>query len=34
MRAMTSVCAAGNVTSTTMRGFDEREMDQLLKQAA
>jgi uncharacterized protein with GYD domain len=34
MHAMTSVCAAGNVTSTTMRGFDEREMEQILKRAA
>ena len=34
MGAMTSVCGAGNVSSTTMRAFDEKQMEQILKQTA
>lgn len=34
MGAMVSVCGAGNVSSMTMRGFDDKEMEQILKQTA
>jgi len=33
MGAMANVVAAGNVSSTTMRAFDDKEMDGILKQA-
>lgn len=33
MGAMVNVVSAGNVTSTTMRAFDEQEMEGILKQA-
>lgn len=33
MGAMANVVSAGNVSSTTMRAFDEREMESILKQA-
>jgi uncharacterized protein with GYD domain len=32
MGGMVNVVSAGNVTSTTMRAFDEQEMDKILKQ--
>ena len=32
MGAMANVVAAGNVSSTTMRAFDDREMEGVLKQ--
>jgi uncharacterized protein with GYD domain len=32
MGAMANVVSAGNVTSTTLRAFDEKEMDGILKQ--
>src|SRR4029453_6423612 len=32
MGAMTNVVAAGNVSSTTMRAFDDKEMEGVLKQ--
>jgi uncharacterized protein with GYD domain len=31
MRAMTNVVGAGNVSSTTMRAFDDKEMEAILK---
>jgi uncharacterized protein with GYD domain len=31
MGAMVNVVSAGNVTSTTMRAFDEQEMEKILK---
>lgn len=31
MGGMVNVVSAGNVTSTTMRAFDEQEMDRILK---
>jgi len=34
MGAMANVVAAGNVSSTTLRAFDEKEMEAILKQAA
>lgn len=33
MGGMVNVVSAGNVTSTTMRAFDEQEMENILKQA-
>ena len=33
MGSMVNVVSAGNVTSTTMRAFDEREMESILKPA-
>ena len=33
MGAMANVVAAGNVSSTTMRAFDDKEMEAVLKQA-
>jgi uncharacterized protein with GYD domain len=33
MGAMANVVAAGNVSSTTMRAFDDKEMEAILKQA-
>jgi uncharacterized protein with GYD domain len=33
MGAMANVVAAGNVNSTTMRAFDDKEMETVLKQA-
>lgn len=33
MGGMVNVVSAGNVTSTTMRAFDEQEMEGILKQA-
>ena len=33
MGAMINVVGAGNVTSTTMRAFDEKEMESIVKQA-
>jgi uncharacterized protein with GYD domain len=33
MGAMANVVAAGNVSSTTMRAFDDTEMEAILKQA-
>lgn len=33
MGGMVNVVSAGNVTSTTMRAFDEQEMEDILKQA-
>jgi uncharacterized protein with GYD domain len=33
MGAMANVVSAGNVSSTTMRAFDEKEMETILKQA-
>jgi uncharacterized protein with GYD domain len=33
MGAMANIIAAGNVTSTTMRAFDDREMESILKAA-
>jgi uncharacterized protein with GYD domain len=33
MGAMANVVAAGNVTSTTMRAFEDREMESILKEA-
>jgi uncharacterized protein with GYD domain len=33
MGAMANVVAAGNVSSTTMRAFDDKEMETVLKQA-
>lgn len=33
MGAMANVVAAGNVSSTTMRAFDDKEMEAALKQA-
>jgi uncharacterized protein with GYD domain len=32
MGAMANVVAAGNVSSTTMRAFDDKEMEGILKQ--
>jgi uncharacterized protein with GYD domain len=32
MGGMVNVVSAGNVTSTTMRAFDEQEMEKILKQ--
>jgi uncharacterized protein with GYD domain len=32
MGGMVNIVSAGNVTSTTMRAFDEQEMDKILKQ--
>jgi uncharacterized protein with GYD domain len=34
MGAMANVVAAGNVSSTTMRAFDDKEMEAVLKQAS
>jgi len=34
MGAMANIAAAGNVTSTTLRAFDEKAMDAALKRAA
>jgi len=34
MGAMANVVAGGNVSSTTMRAFDDKEMEGILKQAA
>lgn len=33
MGAMVNIVSAGNVNSTTMRAFDEQEMEKILKQA-
>jgi uncharacterized protein with GYD domain len=33
MGGMVNIVSAGNVTSTTMRAFDEQEMEKVLKQA-
>ena len=33
MGAMINIVGAGNVTSTTMRAFDENEMERIVKQA-
>ena len=33
MAGMMNIVSAGNVTSTTMRAFDEQEMEKVLKQA-
>jgi uncharacterized protein with GYD domain len=32
MGGMVNIVSAGNVTSTTMRGFDEKEMEKVLEQ--
>jgi uncharacterized protein with GYD domain len=33
MGAMANVVAAGNVSSTTMRAFDDKEMEAVLKES-